>query len=168
MGYPWNAIDPFPVSESKDKVRTELARLSRSQSEAKFTMPDTKLGNVDLTTVRNAKGQTAYDRYTELIGSVQIGGQTFHQKLESVIGSFRYQEGTDGTSAYHNGNRIVLIKREQEKYREKALREMLKEFEGENHGGTSLRDMVKTDKRNARNVEHGRVDRIRDLLNLNQ
>ncbi len=171
MGYPWNAIDPFPVSEEKDAVRKELARLSRSQSEARFTMPDTKMGNVDLTQVRNAAGQTAYDRWTEKIGQVEIGGKTFHQKLEEVIGSFRYQEGTDGTSAYHNGNRIVMIKNWQEKYREKALRETLKEFEAEFQGGKvkdNLRDMTRTDKRNEKAMSHGRVDRIRDLLNLSQ
>jgi hypothetical protein len=171
MGYPWNAIDPFPVSESKDKVRQELARLSRSQSEAKFTMPDTKLGNVDLTTVRNAKGQTAYDRWTELIGTTTLGGKTFHQKLGDLMQGFRYAEGTDGTSAYHNGNRIVFIKREQEKYREAALREMLHEFDAEHKTGAvkyNLRQMVSADKRNERDVQHGRVDRIRDLLNLNK
>ena len=173
MGYPWNAIDPFPVSEEKDAVRKELARLSRGESEARFTMPDTKLGNLDLTDpkYKNANGQTPYDRWTELIGQIEIGGLTFHQKLEEVISSFRYQEGTDGTSAYHNGNRIVMIKNQQEKYREKALREMLKEFETEQQGGQvkfNLRELVRQDKRNEKSVEHGRVDRIRDLLNLAQ
>ena len=171
MGYPWNAINPFPVTEEKDAVRTELARLSRGASEAKFTMPDTKMGNVDLTEMRNSAGQTAYDRWTELIGQVEIGGKTFHQKLEDVLQSFRYQEGTDGTSAYHNGNRVVMIKNEQAKYREKALREMLKEFEAEHSGGKvkdNLRDMIRQDKRNDRAVEHGRVDRIRGLMELSQ
>lgn len=171
MGYPWNAIDPFPVSEEKDAVRTELARLSRGASEAKFTMPDTKMGNVDLTEMRNAAGQTAYDRWTELIGQVEISGKTFHQKLEDTIQSFRYQEGTDGTSAYHNGNRIVMIKNEQAKYREKALREMLKEFEAEHSGGKvkdNLRDMIRQDKRNDKAMERGRVDRIRGLMELSQ
>ncbi len=169
MGYPWNAIDPFPVSEEKDAVRKELARLSRGVSEAKFSMPDTKLGNVDLTEMKNAAGQSAYDRWTELIGQVEIGGKTFHQKLGDVLQSFRYQEGTDGTSAYHNGNRIIMIKNEQAKYREKALREMLKEFESEHSGGKvkdNLRDMIRQDKRNDRAVGHGRVDRIRDLMEL--
>jgi hypothetical protein len=171
MGYPWNAIDPFPVSEEKDPVRVELARLSRGPSEARFTMPDTKLGNVDLTEVRNAKGQSAYDRWTELLGTVEIGGKTLHEKLGDVIQSFRYQEGTDGTSAYHNGNRVVMIKNEQAKYREKALREMLREFEAEHAGGAvkdNLRDMIKQDKRNERNVRHGRVDRIRSLMELGE
>jgi hypothetical protein len=170
LGAPWNAINPFPASDEKDKVRVELARLARGQSEARFTMPDTKLGNLDLTEVKNSKGQTAYDRWTELIGQVSIGGKTFHQKLGDTIDSFRYQQGTDGTSAYHNGNRIVLIKQQQELYREKALREMLKEFDLDQKGSgqPSLRDMIRQDKRNERSVEHGRMGQIRDLLNLNK
>ena len=174
MGYPWNAIDPYPVSESKDKVREELARLTRSQVEAKFTMPDTKMGNVDFTQVKNAAGQTAYDRWTELMGTVTLGGRTFHTKLQHIMESQRYKDGTDGTSAYHTGNRVVMIRNEQERYREKALRQMLGEFEQEFRAGKipfNLRDAVRTDQRNDRAVQHGHQDRTKDLqgiLNLNK
>lgn len=171
MGFPWNAIDPFPVSEEKDAVRKELARLSRSEVEARFTMPQHTVGTVDLTQVKNAKGQTAYDRWTELIGSVEIGGQTFHEKLAHVIESPRYQDGTDGTSAYHTGNRVVMIRNEQEKYRAKALREMLLEFDDAHAAGQlpfNLRDMVHQDSKNERAVRRGKVDAVEQILNLNR
>lgn len=164
MGYPWNAIDPFPVSSEKDVVRTELARLSRSQSETKFETPSTLLGTIDLTAHHNKQGQTAYDRWTELIGTTTIGGETFHERLKGVIESDRYKAGTDGTSVYREGSRVVMLKRWQEKYREKALHEMLKEFQLED--GSALKDMVRADKMNKKDVKRGRVDEIRDLLNI--
>ena len=168
MGYPWNAINPFPVSEESDKVRVELARLSRTEAEAKFTMPDTKKGNLDLTQLKNEKGQSAYDRWTELIGTVEIGGKTFHSKLEEVMDSERYKGGTDGTSAYHNGSRVVMLKNQQEKYREKAWREMLKEFHVGDSEEDTLKGLFKTDKHNEKAMKHGRVDEIRDLINSGQ
>jgi len=173
MGYPWNNIDPFPQSEEKDKVRNELARLSRSEVEARFTMPDVKLGVVDLgdPKLKNATGQTPYDRWTELIGKVEIGGKTFHDKLEQVMESQRYKDGTDGTSMYHAGNRVVMIRNEQERYREKALRDMLTEYDQQYRSGAlafSLRDMVRQDKRNEQAVRHGKTDRVKDILNFGQ
>ena len=171
MGFPWNAVDPFPVSEEKDAVRKELARLSRSEVEARFTMPEKTVGTVDLTQIKNAKGQTAYDRWTELVGTVEMGGQTFHEKLASVIESPRYKDGTDGTSAYHAGNRVVMIRNEQEKYRQKALREMLLEFDDAHAAGQlpfNLRDMVRQDSRNERAVKRGKVDAVEEILNLNR
>jgi hypothetical protein len=164
MGYPWNAVDPFPISQDKDAVRTELARLSRSQAETRFTTPDTKLGSLDLTQIRNAAGQTAYDRWTELIGTTTMGGKTFHEKLNEVIQSDRYKAGNDGTSVYKEGSRPTMLKRWQEKYREKALHELLKDFKLDS--GEDLREVVRADKRNKKDVKRGRVDEIRDLLSL--
>ena len=69
MGYPYSAINPFGVSHGKsDPVVTEMARLSASEARTQWGSPAEKVGNVDLTTVRNGQGRSAYDRLSELAG----------------------------------------------------------------------------------------------------
>ena len=152
MGMPWTALDPFVVSQEKaDPVRKELARLAMSEAEANFTTPQEKLGTLDLTQFKNAAGQTAHDRWTELIGQVPgPGGLNFHDRLKQVMESPRYKNGNDGTSAYRQGSRIVDIRTEQERYRQIALRQVLREFD-------DLKEAHLEDMRNKERVKHGKA-----------
>lgn len=172
-GYPWNAINPATVSSAKSgRVEHEMARLATSPVAAKFTVPQEKDGNINLTQYHNAGGQSAYDRWTELVGTIEIGGRTFEQKLNDVMQSDRYVNGTDGTSSYHLGNRVAMILAEQERYRLAAKNTMLKEFQDEFDAGKlpfDLRAATQEDTRNKRRVRRGKDPQpIDNLLNLSQ
>lgn len=170
-GYPFNVINPFPVKGGDpDPVREELARLARSKVEARFHAPDKMLGTLDLTTIRNAKGQTAHDRQQELLQTVtDAKGQTFYVAIKETISSDAYKNGTDGTSAYHAGNRVVDLRKKADLFHAIAERVMKREFKEEFDAGKISKDimaMTITDDANARAVQHGRPDRVQDILNL--
>jgi hypothetical protein len=169
MQWPYSAINPFTISEDKpDPVRKELARLASSEVQSQFSLPREKHGTLDLSTYKNAKGQTAYDRWIELIGTVKVGGRTFHDKLGDLFKSERYKLANDGTSVYHTGKRPTMIHVEQERYRSAALKEMLREFDQEGRSGKlpfNLSDMVHTDQKNMKRVERAKTptELLRDL-----
>lgn len=158
MGYPWNAINPFSVGEDNgDPVKKEMARLALSPAQSRFVMPETTIGNVDLTKLKNSKGQTAYDRWTELLGSTKLGGKTLHESLNDLINSPRYQNGSDGTSAYHSGNRPLMIQTEAERYRTEAQRHMIREFSDEAPKlGYDLKELLHLDQQNRSKVRVGK------------
>lgn len=169
MQYPWSAINPFTLSDDKaDPVMKELARLSTSEVQAQFTQPREKLGTLDLTEYRLPSGQTAYDKWLEKIGTVTIGGRTFHDKLQDLFKSEKYKQANDGTSVYHTGKRITLIHVEQERYRKEALDAMLKDFQAAHKAGhisVDLRTLVHQDQTNAKRVERAKTptELLRDL-----
>ena len=169
-GYPWNAINPFTVSPSKNNpVRDELQRLTLSSAESKFAPPNTKLGTIDLTQIKNAKGQTAYDRWNELIGTLPIGGKTFEQALQHTMASDRYKSGTDGTSYYSAGSRPTMVKADRARYENAAKLTMLKEFTSattSDGAPVDLRRAAQTDARNKIAERLGRGDKLNDISNL--
>lgn len=173
-GYPWNVINPFPVKGGEsDPVREELARLARSKVEAKFAAPDKMMGTLDLTSITNSKGQTAYDRMQELMQTVTDGkGQTFYNTLKEMIGSDAYKnEWNDGTTAYHAGKRVVQIRQEADKFHALAERAMKKEFSAEYEAGKITQDimaMTRQDKRNVNAVKHGHEDKVQNIMELTQ
>ena len=76
-------ISPFAITTWKsDVVRDELIRL-----EASIGFPATSKGNIDLLSedLRVSDTQSAYDRWLELTGTIDIGGFTLHQALEDLI-----------------------------------------------------------------------------------
>ena len=167
--YPFNAINPFTISEDRDKVRVEIGRLARSVSEATFRHPSSVIGNVDLAKLKNAKGQSAYDRWLELTGKVEIGGMTLYQRLKEVMASEAYKNGTDGDLHYPVGSRIVMIRDVLQKYRDAAKLTMLKEFEQEYEQHRipfNLREMIKIDKMNTKAMRKGRPDAIEQIQNF--
>lgn len=169
-GYPWNAINPFTVSPSKNNpVRDELQRLTLSSAESKFAPPNTKLGTIDLTQIKNAKGQTAYDRWNELIGTLPVGGKTFEQALQRTMSSDRYKSGTDGTSYYSAGSRPTMVKADRERYETAAKMTMLKEFTNATTSDgvpVDLRRAAQTDAQNKIAERLGRGDKLKDISNL--
>lgn len=169
-GMQWSAINPFAGSDEKaDPVAKEIARLALSAAEAKFTMPETHLGNIDLLAVKNTNGQTAYDRWTELAGTVQArSGMNFHDRLAQVMDSHAYKTGTDGNSFYSTGNRVMMIRNEREVYLEAAKRQMIKEFSSDPAAmfpdGKSMKDIVRIDTQTEQAMKRGKDKGVPNFL----
>jgi hypothetical protein len=165
VGWPWHSLLPSkPSSETSDPALQELARLSDGPAGAHFSGPEKRVGTLDLTRYKNVEGTTAYDRMLE-----KLNESDFHEKMNDLVQSERYQAGTDG-DAYYPGSKQVMIKKLESQAHQKALDETLKEFSSQSDQlGYNLRDMYLTDKRNARASKHGRdtteIDRLLELAN---
>ena len=163
--YPYSAFNPFPTTEErKDPVRSELARLATSEAQAQFSTPPTHIGNVDLSEVKLPSGQSAYDRYTELIGKVTDGsGRTMHTAMLDKMRSDAYRRGTDGDSWYETGSRVSMLRTVHDKYKDRALMELKREL-------PSLADALRKDKENRLKMKKGREAKnpIEAILNLEQ
>jgi hypothetical protein len=117
----------------QDRVHDEIARQLIIHNSALRPPPPIMEGEVDLRKWTSPKtGRTAYDRYQELVGLVEIGGQTLRERLSDLIHSPLYRDvATDGTFD-HDGSRIDLIRRVIGYYRqaaERALREEIPELD---------------------------------------
>lgn len=160
VGFPWHGLLPTKPSDSvTDPALLELARLSEGPSGAHFSGPEKRVGTLDLTRYKNSEGVTAYDKMLENLSKTD-----FHDKMNELVQSERYQSGTDG-DAYYPGSKQVMIKKLETKYHQQALQMTLKEFESEADAlGYNLRDMFKQDQKNARASKHGRetseIDRL--------
>lgn len=171
MGYPWNAILPSQPSTSSGVAeltekgtyldpRMELARLAQSDVKARFDRPDTKVGNLDLTQIKNSEGQSAYDRWMELHAEHEIGGRTFHDAMKDLLASDKYQDANDGTAMYNVGKRRVEIEKLATKYHDATLNVVEREF--------NLRGDVRQDKKNEKAVRRGKEASPLDILNTLQ
>ena len=111
---------------SSDTVTQELSDLAFP-----FSQPDPIRLGLDLRDHKNEKGQSAYDRWQELTGTVELGGRTLRSSLERLIKSNRYQAlAHDGLERLDlDSPRVVLIKDLIGKYRRAAERQMLSEFQ---------------------------------------
>src|SRR6185312_3847516 len=77
-------LSPAAMSTSvDDNVKQELARLQYGFSKAPKTYQGFNLEWFG----KNGTNQNAYDRFQQLHGQVQIGGQTLPQSLQRLIGS---------------------------------------------------------------------------------
>lgn len=107
-----------------DMVRQELARFAYG-----FTMPTTERAGVDLLDeLHDKRGVAAYDRFTELVGEVKIGGKNLRQTLRHLFKTSEYQamspdDGDDGDVS----PRILAINAELRKFRAKAWVQIRKE-----------------------------------------
>ena len=141
-----------PVATSvdiHDSVRTELARLNHA-----FEIPNSKVGNVDLRDFPNKEGQSAYDRYQELVGQVNHNGIPIKEGLKQLIESPKYKElGTDDMPAVGQGSRVSDVQVLLQKYREKALKQTIEEY-------PQLKQQLGLDKSNKKDLKHDRVDQI--------
>lgn len=118
-------INPFVMGVNRgDKILNEVARLKHP-----FSPPKKKLGGVvDLTKYTNKNGQTAYDRYAELVGQVSLGGDTIRKQLGKLISSSRYKNMSDIYLEGYTSPKVEAINKVVSKYRAKALQQLLKEF----------------------------------------
>lgn len=173
MGYPYSIIQPLAVSGTKaDPVMGELQRLSESNAQAKF--PEMEhihtIGGkkVDLKTIKNDDGQTAYDRMRELMQTVKAPGQseTFRERLNTIMSGPRYQRGIESDvldgSPLTPGVRLNLIKVEEGAYRKAALEKMKDEFKGPLGIESALKDKVQFET-GRKKIGAGLYDKILDL-----
>ena len=100
-----------------------------------FSKPTELLGgnkNLDMRDFSNEEGgQTAYDRYAELAGTVKINNMTLRQALEKLMNSSYYQGLPSAAQADELGEKSPRIKEIQKylsSFREVARNEMLGEY----------------------------------------
>lgn len=134
-GYPYSAINPFTMTTSKgDAVREELSRLAGTAAEARFPMPPVKPWGegIDLTQVKNAKGQSAYDRWMELHDELKLGGKNLHGSLADLISSDAYKGAKermgDGSALFKGALAVDLINKRMEMYRNVTLQHLQQEM----------------------------------------
>jgi hypothetical protein len=156
VGYPQSAFNPFPVTTSvKDPVVQELARLSQGDGQAQFAMPNETVGNIDLSTIRNKQGRSAYDYWTEKSG---VG---LKDALLARMQSPGYVNGTDGNSWYTAGNRVSMVRDVIQSHRDRAMRDVQEAY-------PELRESMRKDRENKMSIRHGRDAKhsMTDLLNF--
>lgn len=123
------AFLPLLVNTATDEtISKELAELAYP-----FSNPPRSKFGTPLTSHVNEKGQTAYDRWMELVGTTTLGWKTkrsLRSSLKRLINSSRYQGlPKDGVSELDTDSpRVREINKLLTRYRAAALRQMLAEF----------------------------------------
>ncbi len=135
QGYPYSAVNPFTMTTTKgDVVREELSRLAQTASEARFPLPQEKPWGegIDLTQIKNTKGQSAYDRWLELHSEYKIGGKTLHDSLKELMGTDTYKKSAermgDGSALYRGSLAVDMINKKMTMYRNLTLHQLQKEM----------------------------------------
>ncbi len=94
-----------------------------------FMPPNSLKNGVDLKDYANREGQSAYDRWMELQGTVKLSGRTLEKELTRLFKSSAYKRLPEDTiENIDKSPRIGAINRVVNKYRAKAFRKMLREF----------------------------------------
>ena len=116
----------------KHSVQTDLKdELARQMfiHDSPIRPPGKKDGTVDFTAYKSPNSTyTAYDRYQELAGTVEIGGKTMKQALDHLIKSDVYQHRLSDGDLDFNGSRADQLKAVIGGYRKKALMDLRKEI----------------------------------------
>ena len=125
---PLEILNPFnPIAFSTktgDPILNEMANMHHG-----FSQPPTKLnGIVDLTTHTQGNGRTAYDRLLGLQSEVTISNRTLRQTLEKLISSKQYRSLDPRSNPGLPSPRVALINRVLNRYKQKALSELFREF----------------------------------------
>ena len=111
-----------------DVVRSEMFRLAPSIGKPS----ERHASGVDLPDFVNEDGKSAYWRYNELIGESTYGNRTLQENLERKILSYPYQENLGEGSQTPEGKigsaREKALKKIVNKHREKAMKQLRKEF----------------------------------------
>jgi hypothetical protein len=81
-------------------------------------------GKIDLSKIPYKEGQSLYDRYLELIGTVKINGRTLRQELDRLFKSDQYKNMMPGTDGMTKGTRAYAIQKVLGAYRKKAESEL--------------------------------------------
>ena len=129
-----------------------MARLSSSEARTQWGAPSEKLGNVDLTSVHNAQGRSAYDRLSEL------AGQGLRPALQAVMNRPSYQGGSDGDS-FAVGSRATMLQETILRYLQNALQQTMREY-------PELRTKAQADQRYKTATKHGQQSALTGITNL--
>lgn len=114
----------FVSTEKKDRVMDEIAKLKYSFSQP----PVIESGGVDLSTYKNQKGQSAYDRYLELVGTTTLNGKSLREALNKLVTSPKYLALPEDSEDGLDSPRIAKIREIISKYRASAKDKMISEF----------------------------------------
>lgn len=117
-------LSPAAMSQSvDDNVKQELARLQYGFTKAPKTYQGFNLEQFE------RGNSNAYDRFQELHGQVQIGGQTMQQALQRLMDGDRYKSMPQPEGHQDTTNpRIQAVTKILADYREKAMQQTLKEY----------------------------------------
>jgi len=155
-----DAISPFFSStQTDDKVKLELARLDYA-----FSPPGKVLDGIDLTQVKNAKGQDFYDRWQQQLTTFRVGRSTLKESLGILIASPRYAKWRanepDALANTDDPKTLQEVRAEITYYRERAKQETLKEF-------PEVAKQLRADKQAEAYTDKGRAvpDRIKAIVN---
>ncbi len=139
--------DPLGLTQSDtrevDTVLEEIARIA-ILNQTVGGNPARRIdgpNEIDLSKVPYSDTQSIYDRWLELIGTVEIGGRTLRQQLEDTMDSRSYQRTPDGFEGAASGTKAAIIRRIISSYRDKArseLPELVEIIQSERRGGALL------------------------------
>ena len=118
-------MSPFDYSHTtSDALKLELAQIGHP-----FSSPRSLKNGVELREHIDSSGQSAYDRWLELHGSVKINGQSMRQAITRLLKSRNYKRlPYEAIEGLENSPRVREINKILSKYRAKAFSQMLREF----------------------------------------
>lgn len=151
-----NFLSPFTMALPADSpVREQLY-----EAQVSIRKPPAKEGNIDFKQFRNAKGQTAYDRYLELTGDVTDGaGKTVKQRLEELVPQLQERFGdikpqrTEENGFEYKSPIQESVMQLVGAYRKKAKAQLLQEF-------PELKRAILDDQRRARQGSRANAARL--------
>jgi hypothetical protein len=117
-------VSPFSYTAVKDDaILKELDQIGHS-----FAAPREVRNGVDLTTIMNRGGQSAYDRWMELHGQVKLGNRTLRDAMLKTIRSKEYQRLSPETTDMYDSPRVRVMRSLVERYRKAAFKQVMDEF----------------------------------------
>ena len=115
---------PVPHSEvSNDIIKREVTKFGEVIGPPEAL----KHGVLDLREYKRG-GQTAYDRYQELQGTVKVRNKTMRQSLEGLILSRQYGQMPDFSEDGSSSPKMEELRKTVSKYRKTAWNTLLREF----------------------------------------
>ena len=146
--------NPFISSLDPSPVKQELAALGEEFQLPAKTIPQTR---VNMTRYKNKNGQTSFDRYQELAGTIQINGQTMETKLEALVNSPNYQRLPSFAGSELDGRRSQrgkAITQIIQRYRNAALRQVRREYPDLDHDiRVSRQNLVRAQRRGPESLQ---------------
>jgi hypothetical protein len=118
-----NAVNPIMIGTvSSDILKNEFGFLGYG-----FAPPAKKRMGVDLVQLELGD-RLAYDVFAERVGQVVIAGRTLRQTLEGVVSTAQYQNISPLPTNAGTSERVVVLKRVIDRFRDFAFRELQREY----------------------------------------
>lgn len=114
---------PISSRTSKDRLLQEMANLDYG-----FSSPPSRRNGYDLVDIRSSSGQSAYDRWLENSGSLQLGGKTLRQALEQLVQSEHYGRLSPYNQSDQPSPRIQAVRTIVDRYRRFAFNKTQQEI----------------------------------------
>lgn len=116
-------FNPIAYREVSDnQVKTELANLGHA-----FTPPKRTVNGLDLSSISMPNGQTAYDRWSELHGTVREGGLNIQDAMRRLFNSAQYKRMPAESTPTYVSPRVDAVNSIINDYRARAYQQLLRE-----------------------------------------